>query len=481
MTPSRIDIPRIRTRFILTLGFILGFIRSPIPLMGSQTIHLTPQETSWVIPWGNGRDTERVWAYTPDFPNPEIRLKKGEPVRVVLRNRLREPTTVHWHGMLVENAMDGVPGLTQDAVQPGEEFIYEFTPNVAGSFMYHPHARTHEQVGRGLIGALIVEDENDPPVDRDTALLINDWRVNRKNPGRLDNDFESPHDKMMAGRIGDIVTINGKHDREFDFYRGERVRLRFINASNARILAFEIPRALNPRLIARDAYARPPAPVHSLTLGPGMRADVIIDIPEKKRDWELPAAPARGSGFMMRMGSMGDGGPFMTIRTRPSPVPLTPKADTPIPDPPPEYAWRTPSLDNAVVVDIPLDSAGMMGMMRRGGSDNIWSIRGQSKSEHTIKSDEPLITLVAGQTYIFDMENLTHYPHPMHLHGHVFQVLDAAGRPGPVPDFRDTVLIDAGQRMKIAFTAESSGNWAWHCHTLEHAASGMMSFMKVNG
>lgn len=177
---------------------------------------------------------------------------------------------------------------------------------------------------------------------------------------------------------------------------------------------------------------------------------------------------------------MGDGGPFMTIRTRPSPVPLTPKVDTPIPDPPAEYAWRTPSLDNAVVVDMPLDSSGMTGMMRRGGSDNIWSIRGQSKSEHTIKSDEPLLNLVAGQTYIFDMENLTHYPHPMHLHGHVFQVLDAAGHPGPVPDFRDTVLIDAGQRMKIAFTAESSGNWAWHCHTLEHAASGMMSFMKVN-
>lgn len=126
---------------MLTLGFILGFIRSPISLMGSQTIHLTPQETSWVIPWGNGRDTETVWAYTADFPNPEIRLKKGEPVRVVLRNRLKEPTTVHWHGMLVENTMDGVPGLTQDAVQPGEEFVYEFTPNVAGSFMYPPPIR----------------------------------------------------------------------------------------------------------------------------------------------------------------------------------------------------------------------------------------------------------------------------------------------------------------------------------------------------
>ena len=90
-------------------------------------------------------------------------------------NRLQVPTTVHWHGMLVENTMDGVPGLTQDAIQPGEAFVYEFTPTIAGSFMYHPHVRTHEQVGRGLVGALIVEGENDPPVDRDVALLINDW------------------------------------------------------------------------------------------------------------------------------------------------------------------------------------------------------------------------------------------------------------------------------------------------------------------
>ena len=86
--------------------------------------------------------------------------------------------------MLVENAMDGVPGLTQDAIQPGEAFVYAFTPTVAGSFMYHPHARTHEQAGRGLVGALIVEDNNDPPVDRDVALPISDRRLNRRETGR---------------------------------------------------------------------------------------------------------------------------------------------------------------------------------------------------------------------------------------------------------------------------------------------------------
>ena len=97
-----------------------------------------------------------------------------------------------------------------------------------------------------------------------------------------------------------------------------------------------------------------------------------------------------------------------------------------------------------------------------------------------MKADEPLLNLIPDKTYVFDMENDTHYAHPMHLHGHVFQVLDALGRAGPTPDFRDTVLVGAGQRIKIAFVAESGGNWAWHCHTLEHAAAGMMSFVKVN-
>ena len=433
-----------------------------------------------MLPWSDGSSAETVWAYTADFPNPEIRLRKGEPVRIVVRNRLKIPTTVHWHGMLVENAMDGVPGLTQDAIQPGEAFVYAFTPTIAGSFIYHPHARTHEQAGRGLVGALIVEDNDDPPVDRDEALLISDWRLNRSDPDRLDQNFDSPHDQMMAGRVGDIVTINAKHDREFTFYRGERVRLRFINAANARIVSFEIPGALNPRLIARDAYAVAPSPVDSLTLGPGMRADVIIDVPDRARDWEFRVPSGRRSRSMTRMGAMGDDAPFMTIRTRPSPVPLKPKADVPIPDPPTEYAWKLPNLANAVVVDMPLASSGMMGMMRRGGSTDSWSIRGRSNSEHTVKADEPLLNLIPDKTYVFDMENDTHYAHPMHLHGHVFQVLDARGRAGPTPDFRDTVLIGAGQRIKIAFVAESGGNWAWHCHTLEHAAAGMMSFVKVN-
>ncbi len=105
---------------------------------------------------GEGHPQTDVWAYGGRIPGPEIRVRQGEPVRIVVENRLEQETTVHWHGIRLPVAMDGVPGLTQPPIGPGESFTYEFTPPDAGTFWYHPHAHSLEQLGRGLAGALIV-------------------------------------------------------------------------------------------------------------------------------------------------------------------------------------------------------------------------------------------------------------------------------------------------------------------------------------
>src|SRR4029077_4244338 len=107
---------------------------------------------------GDSYPDTAVWVYNGTIPGPELRVRQGEPVRVVVSNRLDEDTTVHWHGIRLPNAMDGVPGLTQPPIQPGDSFAYEFTPPDAGTFWYHPHADTLQQLGRGLAGALIVEE-----------------------------------------------------------------------------------------------------------------------------------------------------------------------------------------------------------------------------------------------------------------------------------------------------------------------------------
>src|SRR6516165_1377121 len=118
-----------------------------------------------------------VWCYDGHVPGAEIRLRQGEPFRIIVQNNLTEGTTVHWHGIRLPIAMDGVPGISQPPIRPGESFLYEFTPPDAGTFWYHPHADSLQQLGRGMAGALIVEEREPVVVDRDLIWMLADWRL----------------------------------------------------------------------------------------------------------------------------------------------------------------------------------------------------------------------------------------------------------------------------------------------------------------
>jgi FtsP/CotA-like multicopper oxidase with cupredoxin domain len=152
-----------------------------------------------------------VWAYNGSVPGPEIRIRQGDRLRVVLVNLLREETTIHWHGVRVPNAMDGVPHLTQKPIAPGKAFVYEFDCPDAGTFWYHPHQRSLEQVDRGLAGALIVEEPQPIRVDRDVTWVLDDWRLLRD--ASISGDFGNMMDTGMSGRIGNTVTVNGRPTR----------------------------------------------------------------------------------------------------------------------------------------------------------------------------------------------------------------------------------------------------------------------------
>ncbi|PHR19407.1 MAG: copper oxidase, partial [Hoeflea sp.] len=119
-----------------------------------------------------------LWTYNGSAPGPEIRVKKGERVQVRFTNKLEEPTSVHWHGIRIDNAMDGVSGLTQKPVEPGGSFVYDFVAPDAGTFWYHAHNKSWNQVARGLYGPLIV-DETEPVFERsnDLTLVLDDWRL----------------------------------------------------------------------------------------------------------------------------------------------------------------------------------------------------------------------------------------------------------------------------------------------------------------
>jgi FtsP/CotA-like multicopper oxidase with cupredoxin domain len=170
-------------------------------------------------------------------PGPEIRARRGDRIRVTVENRLPEETTVHWHGVRIPNAMDGVPHLTQRPIAPGETFAYEFDLPDAGTYWYHPHQHSSAQVGRGLYGPLIIDESHPIRVDRDLVWVLGDWRLLAN--AQISDDFDNLHDMAHNGRAGNTVTLNGKVPDTFSVRSGERVRLRLINAANARIFVLE--------------------------------------------------------------------------------------------------------------------------------------------------------------------------------------------------------------------------------------------------
>jgi FtsP/CotA-like multicopper oxidase with cupredoxin domain len=235
---------------------------------------------------GDGQPDTAVWSYNGSVPGPVLRFRQGEPVRVVLENRLEEDTTIHWHGIRLPNAMDGVPGLTQPPVRPEESFTYAFTPPDAGTFWYDPHADGLVQMGRGLAGGLIIEGKEPPKVDRELVWVIQDWRLTED--AGIAGGFGNRMEAAMAGRIGDTVTINGRVPDALQVRAGERIRLRLVNASLARLMALSFG-GHHPIVIALDGQPcepHKPAGGH-LLLGPAMRADVILDW------WASPAATMR--------------------------------------------------------------------------------------------------------------------------------------------------------------------------------------------
>lgn len=218
----------------------------------------------------------RTWLYNGQFPGEEIRVREGERLRVVLENRLPEATTVHWHGVPVPNPMDGVPGVTQEAVEPGAEFVYEYVAGPAGSYMYHSHVGL--QLDRGLLGPLIVE-ERAPHVayDREHTVLLDDLLM--AEPRRVEGRGSMMMGRGSSGPEYDALLINGRPPGDpavLEVRRGERVRLRLINPGSQ--TTFRVALAGHRmRVIHADGRPVEPLEVDAVRIGMGERYDVIVE------------------------------------------------------------------------------------------------------------------------------------------------------------------------------------------------------------
>ena len=157
--------------------------------------------TARILPKGDG--LTRMLGFNGSTPGPELRARRGDQVSVSFENGSGQRSAIHWHGIHLDSAMDGVPGLTQAAVEPGETFRYAFDVPHAGTYWYHAHHRSWEQVARGLYGPLIVEEPDPPAVDHDITVVLDDWRLERS--GELHESFGNRHDFSHAGRVGNVA------------------------------------------------------------------------------------------------------------------------------------------------------------------------------------------------------------------------------------------------------------------------------------
>ena len=436
---------------------------------------------------GAGNPDTAVWAYNGAVPGPELRFRQGERLRVEVENALDIDTSVHWHGVRLPNAMDGVPQLTQPPIRKGGRFTYEFDLPDAGTFWYHPHWQSFEQVGRGLYGALVVEEREAPPVDRDLVWVLSDWRLDRE--ARVVEDFGNFMDASHAGRIGNTVTVNGAIRETFAVRAGERIRLRLVNTANARIfaLAFE---GHKPWVVALDGHPVEPHKSARVILGPGMRADLILDCDAApgSRHRVVDDFYPRRAYRLLDIAYSGDG----PLRAASAPVPGL--APNPVAEPDLARAERhrlrfeggmmgnMPGMGMGNMPGMGMGNMPGMGMgnmpAMRMGNRMVWSVNGKPMTEGG-HDHEPILQLGLRRSYVLELVNDTQWHHPIHLHGHTFRVLSRDGKPNPRREWSDTVLLDPRSRAEIAFVADNPGNWMIHCHILEHQASGMMAVVRV--
>lgn len=415
-----------------------------------------------------------VWCFENQIPGPEIRVRQGQPIRIVVENRLPEATAIHWHGVRVPNAMDGVPDLTQKPIAPGESFTYEFACPDAGTFWYHPHQNSSAQVGRGLYGPLIVEEPDALAVDRDITWVLGDWRLLKD--ASISDDFDNMMDVSHNGRIGNTVTVNGRVRDTFAVRAGERIRLRLINTANARVFGLEF-QGHAPLVIALDGQpVEPHAPTDGrVVLGSAMRADLLLDLTGQPGErFRVIDTFYRSLEYRLLDLVYTDEPPRGISHGS---VPALPK--NPLPE---------PVVKNAVRHRINLDG-GMMGAMAsatmNGEQADIrtlmqhglaWAINGVAATGHF---HAPLFTLKRDSSCVLEFVNATAWHHPMHIHGHSFRVITRNGEPTRYREWQDTVLLSPRERAEIAFVADNPGDWMIHCHILEHQAGGMMGVIKV--
>ncbi|WP_188453350.1 multicopper oxidase family protein [Virgibacillus oceani] len=445
-------------------------------------INLTAKEVKWTL---SPDKTITAWTYNGTVPGEQIRVKEGELVRVNLTNELDKPVTIHWHGVPVPNTEDGIPGVTQDAIVPGKTYTYEFVANTPGTYWYHSHQNGVEQIDKGLYGTFIVEPKKGVNVDRDYTLVLDEWESGNEGHGmdmegmdmgdmdNMANHSESEGSSMMGHDMSsyDIFTINGKTYKEnkpLIVKKGDKVKLRFVNAGYM-VHKIHIPVDYKVTHVDGQKVNNPEIQKGSvLEVAPGERYDIKF-IADGSGDFTIDCHGEMDAAKDMKIDVVYKEGNGKKIEhSQPSTkVDLTTLG---------EDAEAQFTLEDEFDVEYTMDLGTKMDMSNED-MGMAWTINGETYPNvpplKIDKGDKVKVTLTNNS-----MDESTH---PMHLHGHFFQVLSKNGQPlEGSPIIKDTLNVKPGETYEVAFIADNPGNWLFHCHDLHHASSGMVMLVKYN-
>ncbi|MCB9056350.1 MAG: multicopper oxidase family protein [Chitinophagales bacterium] len=418
--------------------------------MTTRFYQLTASEFDWKITEGK---TIKAWGFDYTFPGPVLKAKKGDTLVIRLKNELPEPTMIHWHGIRLPAAMDGT-GDVQRPIQPGEEFEYRFVVPDAGTFWYHSHYNETVQMERGMYGALIVEDENDPVFDAEKVLVIDDVKLNANNEFKKGNAIQrwiERHD----GRQGKTILVNGKEKPVIRINAGQTERWRFINASSARYVRLSLS-GKEFRIIGTDGgLIEKPIEVNEVLITPGERIDIIAGAFEEGENFLIETlAYNRTTVVKTRRQTLAT----VTVReTKPSiasiPAELR-KIET--------LAATGAAVNRKISFEVDMNFKHGVDFLVNGNMHD---------------RDKPVYV---DELQVWEIENTSMMDHPYHLHGFFFQVIEENGKAPLYKAWKDSYNLKPKSKIKIAWIPDNRpGEWMYHCHILEHHAAGMMSHFEV--
>ncbi|SDH04092.1 multicopper oxidase family protein [Nonomuraea jiangxiensis] len=408
-----------------------------------------------------GRRTVSTWAYGDTVPGPLVQVAAGETVAVRLVNELPAPTTVHWHGIRIDPRMDGAPGFSQAPTRPGGTFDYVFTAPDPGTYFYHSHVGM--QSDRGLYGPLIITDPDEPlDYDEEFTVVLDDWLDGiRGTPDaalRRLNSSTGHDDTLRSAALGGVAAelrhpvylLNGRGPdtpETFATRSGRRVRFRVINA--AADTPFRVALGGHRMTITHtDGFPCAPVTVDTFIIGMGERYDFVVRLDWGAFPLVAVAEGKRGRAYGVVRTSAGAVSPLWQAK-----VPELQRQMLKYQDLNAESDDHLPRPTRSVTVTIGMRPSG-----------NEWTLNGRL-------ADDPMrVRVEPDETIRLILDNRSPMWHPMHLHGHTFQ-LRVAGSRGPR---KDTVNIKPRERLHLDVLADNPGEWMFHCHNLYHQEQGMM-------